>query len=149
MQDEYLTRCVVDPVKRTIYLYSSEGDEKQVTCETVDEFMNVLEFVRATVDEETLSYANPLQFPFLGEKIPGKIFTHDTFFKMNPYRINYKALKQEPVKTTPENVKEANENLFRAKWNLPQAAKHCGMSHKEMKLTFWEYLKYNPITYKA
>jgi len=60
MQDEYLTRCVVDPVKRTVYLYSSEGSEKQVSCETVEQFMNVLELVRATVDEETLSYANPL-----------------------------------------------------------------------------------------
>ncbi len=60
MQNEYLTRCVVDPVKRTVYLYSSEGSEKEVVCETVDEFMNVLEFVRATVDEETLSYTNPL-----------------------------------------------------------------------------------------
>jgi hypothetical protein len=60
MQDEYLSRCVVDPVKRTVYLYSSEGSEKQVTCDTVEEFMNVLDFVRATVDAETLSYANPL-----------------------------------------------------------------------------------------
>ncbi len=60
MQDEYLTRCVVDPLKRTVYLYSNDGNEKQVTCETVQEFMNVLEFVRATVDEKTLSYANPL-----------------------------------------------------------------------------------------
>ena len=60
MQDEYLTRCVVDPIKRSVYLYSSEGSEKEVVCKTVDEFMNVLEFVRATVDEETLSYANPL-----------------------------------------------------------------------------------------
>ena len=60
MQDEYLTRCVVDPIKRTVYLYSSEGTEKKVVCDTVDEFMNVLEFVRSTVDEETLSYANPL-----------------------------------------------------------------------------------------
>jgi len=60
MQDEYLSRCVVDPIKRTVYLYSNEGSEKQVTCDTVEEFMNVLEFVRATVDEETLSYANPL-----------------------------------------------------------------------------------------
>jgi hypothetical protein len=60
MQDEYLSRCVVDPIKRTVYLYSSEGSEKQVTCDTVEEFMNVLDFVRATVDEETLSYANPL-----------------------------------------------------------------------------------------
>ena len=67
---------------------------------------------------------------------------------MNPYRINYKALKQESVKTTPENVKGANEGLFYSKMNLPQAAKHCGMSEKEMRLTFFEYLKYNPMTYQ-
>jgi hypothetical protein len=67
---------------------------------------------------------------------------------MNPYRINYKALKENPTKTTPENVKEANEGLFYSKMNLPEAAKHCGMSTKEMKLTFFEYLKYNPATYK-
>ena len=60
MQDEFLTRCVVDPLNRTVYLYSSDGNEKQVSCETVQEFMNVLDFVRATVDENTLSYANPL-----------------------------------------------------------------------------------------
>jgi hypothetical protein len=68
---------------------------------------------------------------------------------MNPYRINYKALKQESVKTTPENVKEANEGLFYSKMNLPQAAKHCGMSEKEMRLTFFEYLKYNPMTFNT
>ena len=55
MQDEYLARCVVDPIKRTVFLYSNEGAEKQVSCDTVEEFMNVLDFVRATVDEETLS----------------------------------------------------------------------------------------------
>ena len=68
---------------------------------------------------------------------------------MNPYKINYKTLKEEQVKTTPENVKEANEALFRAKMTLPAAAKHCGMSQKEMKLTFFEYLKYHPITYSG
>ena len=60
MNDEYLTRCVVDPLKRTVYLYSSEGSEKQVSCETVEEFMNVLEFVRGRVSDDVLSYANPL-----------------------------------------------------------------------------------------
>jgi hypothetical protein len=60
MQDEFLTRCVVDPLRRTVYLYSSDGNEKQVSCETVQEFMNVLDFVRATVSEDTLSYANPI-----------------------------------------------------------------------------------------
>ena len=48
MEDEYLTRCVVDPVKRSFYLYSSEGDEKVIGCDTIEEFMNVLELVRAT-----------------------------------------------------------------------------------------------------
>lgn len=51
------------------------------------------------------------------------------------------------VKTTPENVKEAHEGLFHATMNLPAAADHCGMTQKEMKMTFWEYLKYNKPTY--
>jgi hypothetical protein len=66
---------------------------------------------------------------------------------MKPYKIDDKLLKEVPVKTTPENVKEANEALFYSKMNLPQAAKHCGMTQKEMKLTFFEYLKYNQPNY--
>jgi hypothetical protein len=60
MNEEYLSRCVVDPSKRTVYLYSTEGSEKKVKCDTADEFMNVLNFVRNTVGEDVLSYANPL-----------------------------------------------------------------------------------------
>ena len=60
MEDEYLMKCVVDPVKRTFYLYSNEGDEKNVDCETVEQFMDVLELVRRTCPEERLSYANPI-----------------------------------------------------------------------------------------
>ena len=52
------------------------------------------------------------------------------------------------VKTTPQNVQEANEALFHATMNLPAAAAHCGMTNKEMKLTFWEYLKYNKPDYE-
>jgi len=51
------------------------------------------------------------------------------------------------VKTTPQNVREANEGLFRATMNLPNAAQHCGMTQKEMKMTFLEFLKYNPSDY--
>ena len=61
--------------------------------------------------------------------------------------MSYKNLKEDPVKTTPQNVKEANQALFYSKMNLPQAAKHCGMTQKEMKLTFFEYLKYNKPNY--
>jgi hypothetical protein len=68
---------------------------------------------------------------------------------MNPYKINRANFYEIPAKTTPENVKEANEGLFRAKMTLPAAAKHCGMTHKEMKLTFFEYLKYNKPDYES
>ena len=51
-------------------------------------------------------------------------------------------------KTTPQNVAEANTALFRATMNLPTAAAHCGMTQKEMKLTFREYLKYHAPDYQ-
>jgi hypothetical protein len=66
---------------------------------------------------------------------------------MGLLKINKAALYDVPVKTTPQNVKEANEALFNCTMTLPAAAKHCGMTHKEMKLTFFEYLKYHPRTY--
>ena len=66
---------------------------------------------------------------------------------MSLWKIDKSKLSEERVKTTPENVKEANESLFRATMNLPTAAKHCGMTEKEMKLTFWEFLKYNQPDY--
>jgi hypothetical protein len=57
--EEFLTRCVVDTLSRKFYLYSNEGDEKVVECESVDQFMNVLEVVRTQLDEDTLVYSNP------------------------------------------------------------------------------------------
>tara|TARA_B100000287_G_scaffold182187_1_gene172294 strand:+ start:184 stop:378 length:195 start_codon:yes stop_codon:yes gene_type:complete len=60
MEDEYLMKCVVDPAKRSFYLYSNEGDEKVVVCDTVEQFMDVLEVVRKTCPEERLIYAEPL-----------------------------------------------------------------------------------------
>ena len=67
---------------------------------------------------------------------------------MGLLKIDKSKLMEEKVKTTPQNVNEANEALFRATMNLPTAAKHCGMTQKEMKLTFWEYLKYHPRDYE-
>ena len=67
---------------------------------------------------------------------------------MSLFKIDYKSLVEPRVKTTPQNVQEANEALFRAKMTLPAAAKHCGMTEKAMKLTFWEFLKYNNPDYE-
>ena len=60
MDDEYLMKCVVDPAKKTFYLYSNEGDTKEVNCDNTTQFMNVLNLVRATCPEERLVYAEPL-----------------------------------------------------------------------------------------
>ena len=67
---------------------------------------------------------------------------------MGLLKIDKSKMVEEKVKTTPQNVKESNEALFRATMNLPTAAKHCGMTQKEMKLTFWEFLKYHPRDYE-
>jgi len=66
---------------------------------------------------------------------------------MGLLKIDKNNLVPAKVKTTPQNVAEANQALFRATMNLPTAAKHCGMTQKEMKLTFWEFLKYNKPDY--
>jgi len=51
------------------------------------------------------------------------------------------------IVTTPENVNEANLGLFHAKMNLPYAAAHCGMTQREMKMTFREFLKHHEPNY--
>ena len=60
MNDDLLSKCVIDTTKRRVYLYSDGGDEKVVNCDTVDEFMNVLSFVRDKVEEERVFYSDPL-----------------------------------------------------------------------------------------
>ena len=44
--DEYLTSILVDINSRYYVLFSSNGDEKKVECDTVEDFMRVLELVR-------------------------------------------------------------------------------------------------------
>ena len=40
------------------------------------------------------------------------------------------------------------EMLFRAKWNLPTAAKHADLTLKETKLAFAAWVDAHPMTYK-
>ena len=60
MDDEYLMKCVVDPAKKAFYLYSNEGDSKEVLCDNTEQFMNVLKLVRSMCPEGRLVYAEPL-----------------------------------------------------------------------------------------
>ena len=61
---EYVTRCVADPLYKTVRIYSNEGAEQELVCDTADEFINVVKFIRATIDENLLNedqfvYASP------------------------------------------------------------------------------------------
>ena len=58
--DEYLTRVVVDTCARAFRLYSNEGDDRVVNCDSMEEFMNVLDLVRKVVDEDIVAYSGPL-----------------------------------------------------------------------------------------
>jgi hypothetical protein len=58
--EELLAKCVVDPQARKFYLYSNQGKEKTVECDTIDQFMNVLEVVRTQVSEDRVAYSTPL-----------------------------------------------------------------------------------------
>ena len=56
MDEEYLMKCVVDPTKKTFYIYSNEGDSKEVVCDNTEQFLNVLGVVRAMCPEDRLVY---------------------------------------------------------------------------------------------
>lgn len=45
-------------------------------------------------------------------------------------------------------MNEANHALYRATMNLPHAAEHCGMTKREMKMTFREFLKHHSPDYQ-
>ena len=60
MSDDLLSKCVIDTSKRTVYLYSDGGEKRTVQSDTVDEFMNVLNFVSDMVEEERVFYSDPL-----------------------------------------------------------------------------------------
>ena len=62
--EEYLTRVVVDISSRKFLLYSNEGEVREVSCGTVDEFMNVLTFIKdfdetGLLGDDVLVYAEP------------------------------------------------------------------------------------------
>ena len=58
--DEYLTRVVVDTCSRTFYMYSNEGDTREVAVDTADQFMDVLEVVRCVCDPDIVHYSDPV-----------------------------------------------------------------------------------------
>lgn len=58
--DEYLTRVVVDTCARRFYMYSNEGETKVINTDTTQQFMDVLEVVRAVCEEDIIAYSDPV-----------------------------------------------------------------------------------------
>ena len=58
MNTECLEGIVVDICSRSFLLLSDEGNERFVTCETVKEFTNVLDYVRTNVPPNQIEYAD-------------------------------------------------------------------------------------------
>lgn len=58
--EENLESVLIDTQKKEFKLFSSHGNEKVVECETTDQFMNVLCFVRDSVDEDMIFYKKPV-----------------------------------------------------------------------------------------
>ena len=55
---EYVLGIVIDVCTRSFLLLSDEGNEKKVQCDTVEEFMNVLEVVTANLKPHQIEYAD-------------------------------------------------------------------------------------------
>ena len=58
--DSKLARCVVDPSQKSFRLYSDLGEERVVECDSIDEFLCLLEVCRTNLSDDTLAYANPI-----------------------------------------------------------------------------------------
>tara|TARA_B100001094_G_scaffold269264_1_gene273377 strand:+ start:1964 stop:2197 length:234 start_codon:yes stop_codon:yes gene_type:complete len=59
-EDEYLTRVVIDTCARRFYMYSNEGETKVVDANSPQQFMDILEVVRAICEEDMIVYSDPV-----------------------------------------------------------------------------------------
>jgi hypothetical protein len=55
---ETVQGIVIDVCTRTFLLISDQGSERLVECDTVDEFMNVLEVVTSNLSVDQIEYAD-------------------------------------------------------------------------------------------
>lgn len=55
---ETVKGIVIDVCTKSFLLLSNRGSTKQVTCDTTEEFMNVLEVVTSNLDTDQIEYAD-------------------------------------------------------------------------------------------
>jgi len=55
---ETVQGIVIDVCSRSFLLFSDQGSQRMVECNTVDEFMNVLDAVTMNMEPEQIEYAD-------------------------------------------------------------------------------------------
>ena len=58
MDDDFVNRTVVDVCTRSILIIADDGKEKTITCETTEQFMDVLEVVTELLPPERIKYSS-------------------------------------------------------------------------------------------
>ena len=58
MNDDFVNRTVIDVCNRSFLIISDDGEEKTVTCETTEQFMDVMEVVNELLEPERIKYAD-------------------------------------------------------------------------------------------
>ena len=57
MEDDWVNRTIIDVCNRSFLIISDDGEEKLITCETTEQFMDVKEVVNKLLDPERIEYA--------------------------------------------------------------------------------------------
>ena len=57
MDDDWVNRTIIDVCNRSFLIISDDGEERTITCETTEQFMDVLEVVTSQADPEIIKYA--------------------------------------------------------------------------------------------
>lgn len=61
IEEEFVTKVVIDLSRRAFYITSSLGDEREVLCDTVEEFYQVMSIIDVSHEFGVdVSYASPL-----------------------------------------------------------------------------------------
>ncbi len=58
MDDDFVDATIIDVCARTFKIISDDGREKIVTCETTQQFMDVLEVVTDMLEPDRIEYAD-------------------------------------------------------------------------------------------
>tara|TARA_B100001996_G_scaffold65224_1_gene47150 strand:+ start:65 stop:253 length:189 start_codon:yes stop_codon:yes gene_type:complete len=56
--DDFVNRTIIDVCTRSFLIISDDGEERMITCETTEQFMDVMEVVNKLLDPERIEYSN-------------------------------------------------------------------------------------------